>query len=94
MCLPTVLGAFLLTSTCDKANGKGPVRCGLTWNSVYGDNFNQQILPKICLNFERIKQRILILANIVFTNMLGKFIFSRTSGKPGENDEPTAPAVT
>ncbi len=30
------------------------------------------------------------LANIVF----GKFIFPRTSGEPGENDEPTVPAVT
>ncbi len=25
--------------------------------------------------------------------MFGKFIFARTSGKPGENDKPTAPAI-
>ncbi len=33
------------------------------------------------------------LANIMFANMFGKFIFPRTSCESGENDEPTAPEV-
>ncbi len=45
----------------------------------------------------RVKLRILSqtpLANIVFANIFGKFIFPRTYGEPGENDEPTVPAIT
>ncbi len=34
-----------------------------------------------------------MLTNIVFANMFGKVIFPRTSGKPGENDEPTVSDV-
>ncbi len=32
-------------------------------------------------------------AAYTFTNMFGKFIFPRTSGEPGENDETTVLAV-